>query len=279
VIDPLARRLLDTPDDVATRHVWADALAARGDPHGELVQLQLLERPTPAQAARTDELLAALRARLKKLGVERFLMTGGRMLSIVIGMRSFLDRVEDILAAAPLVEDVSLDFVNAPGMMELARHLTQLRGLGLLTRLARVPSSGAHALVGADLRSLALTGRFHGVDALLRLERLEQLVLQYNQLGPRTMDALARAQLPRLAHLRLSACQLTGRVLERLATARIRPRRIDLSMNRLSPVDFEQLAPLLESAEVLDLYGADVTPAEHEVLARRFPKLHVVTSS
>jgi uncharacterized protein (TIGR02996 family) len=47
------------PDDDGPRLVLADWLVERGDPRGELIQLQCAARPSEALAARADELVAA----------------------------------------------------------------------------------------------------------------------------------------------------------------------------------------------------------------------------
>jgi uncharacterized protein (TIGR02996 family) len=44
-VDDLLQRVLDDPDDIAMRCVYADALSDAGDPRGELIQLQCAERP------------------------------------------------------------------------------------------------------------------------------------------------------------------------------------------------------------------------------------------
>jgi uncharacterized protein (TIGR02996 family) len=56
--DALLAAILADPDDDQLRLVYADLLQQLGDPRGELITLQLLDRPTRTQRSRANEILA-----------------------------------------------------------------------------------------------------------------------------------------------------------------------------------------------------------------------------
>jgi len=83
------------PDDKAVLRVWADALAERGDPRGEFIQLCLIEHPTDAQ--REARVALQKKAGGKLVGPARELLREWRFGpdGLVEAVRAEADKVAD----------------------------------------------------------------------------------------------------------------------------------------------------------------------------------------
>ncbi len=232
----LLRAIAEDPDDPAAYLVYADHLLQRGDPRGELIQLQLrleaLAPDDPAReplTAREAELLRPLAAPWTELGAT----CGFR--------RGFLDLL-DLPAVAFRAHTAA-----SPAAADALAHLRRLE-------LSWATSSGNARFTDADLAA---------VLALPALRRLEHLKIHGHRLGPPSGVALARADLPRLRSLRLSDAFVRDSTIAALVGAAPHLPSLEsltLTTNQLTDAAAEALAgwPHLARLRHLDLSSIDI---------------------
>jgi uncharacterized protein (TIGR02996 family) len=200
----LLRQILDRPDDLAARAVYADELQLRGDPRGELIALELAGKRMEAAAVRRTHAVA----------------WWPELAGMLFATRNGF--VERIRASADRLGDLQPLFAREP-----VREL-ELDAGAIIDPL---PPTVTRLLVASAIGALA------SVD-LTRIERLE-LATTYEQL----QDLVAR-EWPALRSLRLmgEGLPVTWRVALRDARprmpqlARIELYRIDLDADALAKV-------------------------------------------
>ena len=221
----LLRSVIARPDDHEVLAVYADVLIERGDPRGELINIQLQPR-TPEVLARERELTAQLDTWLAKgLGHSRTAFSWRRGFLEAVDFtpdterRSLVDamRVLGTLPSARQLRRIVIRFVTpgwgamGPVMSALARVAPQLRSLRELVFTnsgrdddLRQPDSGTLGDIEPLLRALPklevleLTpgyGMLRNIDALA----LKRLVLEH----PHGTELGWLARLPNLEELEL----------------------------------------------------------------------------
>lgn len=269
--------IVTQPDDDGPRLVYADVLAERGDPRGELIVAQCMI----ARGGASDAILdreAALLARhgrdwLRELGVPAGTFRRGFLEVASLTAKAFL-RARAQLERGAVLRELRLerlgpgelaDVLGSPALSCLTRltlHATPSFRLGPdeghalaacphLRRLEHLDVSG-HPIgaraVGSLLRLPKLRHLVaHGCEihdgAALESEEIEALDLSANPLPARDLVAVARA-LPRLVELRASDTPLGARGLADLVAARPELRRLSLPGCALEGAALDELAPL-----------------------------------
>jgi uncharacterized protein (TIGR02996 family) len=182
--------VLADPNDEAPRRALAVFYDAKGDPHGELIRLQLELAAQQATGVRDGKLLARERELIKKHGRAwaaplADLITGhafhrGFIGEVTLPLDRFLDVAPTLFAAAP-IQHLNL---TAPRirLAELLRspHLARLTSLGLDN--LGLTDDDARAIAGAET-----------------LRALRYLSLSFNKIGRPGVEALAAS--PWLASL------------------------------------------------------------------------------
>jgi uncharacterized protein (TIGR02996 family) len=220
----LLEAILADPDNDDPRRVYADLLAQRDDPRGELILIDLaLDGPL---SIRKRAQLAARRHELYKAHARRWfpyalggMRTRHGFLQAVKGSLKQLKAVGSKLFAAEPVTEVELTGVPDEDFIEsllAAKWLPRVRRLILRGTVgddgfARLCASSATA----GLRALNVNGNELGADALAELggglPRCTSLVLSGNPFGD---DGLAGLRgwkhLPGIEALYLSRCEISG---------------------------------------------------------------------
>lgn len=268
----LRAAVLAQPDDDEPRRRLGAAWRERGEPRGELVELELALRG-PLPAYRRAELRARHRA-LVSAGARTWWpwrFTGHRqragfLVSVSAEAESFLEAAPALFAAEPVTE-LELSGVDEDTAAALAKAPWAAR-LRSLTVRGPIGDEGFAALVRgkslAALRALNLSSNELSAEALGalgdRLGALERLVLTANPIGDEGAAALARWR--HLGHLRtlyLSACELSGAGLTALGgEGRLaRLEKLTLSQNELGDAGAAVLAtlelPALRFLELRDI--------------------------
>jgi uncharacterized protein (TIGR02996 family) len=264
-MDPLAAVLAD-PDDLAPRRVYADWLIERGDPRGELINVQC----DLALLAPEDPRVSALQLRERRLLKEHKTKWTHGLRGLEF-RRGFVEsignmKVETMLASRGLFEiepvtAVSIQTRDRKQIPLLAAFepLRRIRDLTMMIPTLRGP--GLQALVDggriAGLRALRLyrcgVGR-KGIAALAAagLERLEVLAIAADDLGAKGYEALAKAagRFPALRELELSGTGLAGDGIRLLARSPIFPRLRRLAIEN-DPIGDAGAREIAESAKEL----------------------------
>lgn len=282
----LLAAIRERPEDDGPRWVMADWLAAREDPRGEFIAVQLTlaaiddDDPRVAELeAREQELLAAHKSdwvgRFRGARIE-YGVEGGRRWARGNPTRwsfarGFVDTVD--MAALDFISNAELLLVEEP-VREL--HLTQASGL-LPRFLDECPR--LELLRGLDLSRTKL--RDADVDALFscpRLPALESLNLNLCRLGAkrgqRAFTAVEGSVMPQLRRLLAAENQLGDRGLTALAACPIlaKVETLLLTGNKLGAKGARALAasPHLDALAELRLGVDGLAQAERELLRERF---------
>lgn len=178
----LLARVLDAPDDVHQRQVYADWLSERGDPRGELILLQLEKRNralTAEEEARESELLE---------------LHGKTWIGRLARITQYLEFDAGFLHACAVRE--------IPGWAPRERAWRTVRHLGVQRDARRLPEllQSEHL---ADLRSLRVADDFLDVAITWAPERLEVLTVDGGRGS--VLGALTSTRLRRLRRLELRA--------------------------------------------------------------------------
>jgi uncharacterized protein (TIGR02996 family) len=232
----LLEAIAAAPGDLAPRLVYGDLLLSRGDPRGELVQIQCrLAGPetSPAERARLRAAEAALLAShaaawtaplLERTRADAAELRRG-FIEHVRGPDELLERLEPLFEHAPTVDDLHLDPVEALDAARLASPL-----LGKLRRLhvSLYGDCDANAAAIArcphlsGLRELALSATTSAIRGVLPGPVV---------LGVAGARALARSPfLAGLTALELDGCQVTAAAVAALASRSARWRLSRLSL-------------------------------------------------
>ena len=279
--EPTERELLaaiiEHPDDDAPRAVYADWLTERGDPRGELITLQLAKRPTAAQRARVEALLAAH----KKTWVGRF--TGQKIehgSTDKLWNKTNPTKWEFARGFVDWCSMKSVDFArNAPALLEaepLRRaHVTD-RDVDALLAVEEIGR-----LRELDFRRVRLKSEIATLVHATCFAKLEVLGLEMCGLGIKGMKVLASiepARFPALFALELGDNALGDAGAGLLAAAPIlgQLRWLDLSRNKIGDAGARALAesPYADRLEQLDVFG---NPCDPTGLRKRFGKRLVIT--
>jgi uncharacterized protein (TIGR02996 family) len=203
----LLRAVLDDPEDIATRRVYADALIAEDDPRGELIQVQCdLAECTPGEP-RWAALLAREGELLAKHGKEW-----------MAPFKSFLFRLS---FQRGMIEDAwvhSKKFVPVAGTLLEREPVTALSMRGLTQANAAV--LGARPEL-RRLRSLLVAESrlgVRGVEALFgeHMVKLRALNLYQGGVDDAGLAHLGTTLFPQLERLNVSGTRITYTGLERL---------------------------------------------------------------
>lgn len=211
----LLEEILRAPDDDAPRLVLADWLSERGDPRGELIQLQLRAASLEAGGERNkvraaeNKLLEAHRATW--LGpiadrVEKAEFRRGFVAMVRMTARAWIAQAQAVLEVAPLIDELELVFGDDE------------RGLGAdvfaRPELRRVRSLSLRCAHPEPVRALGEAPHLGG---------LRTLIVEGGRLGRLEGEALAFAAMPELRALRLTVSPdlaLTPEVLAAIGNAR-----------------------------------------------------------
>jgi uncharacterized protein (TIGR02996 family) len=279
---PLLRAVLEHPDDVANRRVYADALVARDEPRGEFIQIQC-DLAEPGE--RTSEVLTTLRLRANALLAKHEKAWTAPFAKTAASWRFRRGMIERVYSkSARLLTGIETLFAHEPVTEIATNGLTQAQAaeLGGRSELARVRSlrvtesslatKGATALFAsphlAALRELDLTRA--GVDAgglaglrASTLEDLELLALSGNRVSPdELLSFIDGAPLERLRELRLAGLvpgSLGAAIAGSCAKAPLLE-TMDLASNHYSDENVASLVPALEKVRRLRLEQNSVGP-------------------
>jgi uncharacterized protein (TIGR02996 family) len=295
----LVAQVAAAPDDDAPRLVYADWLIERGDPLGELIQLQCRLAAEPDDANRRamriaeNKLLAAHRAAWiepllallpKPHDFDRYKLEH---------VRGFVERAELTLACMPHMGEL---VARAPLVRELELHagFTQVssklvppsiagvfadRGFERLTALELSLAGGGNAVAREVARAPALANLTRlSIKASVWGELAEQFSATPGELVLDDAGAIALARSPHLAKLRRLSIEMNRLSLagvHAIAHGAWQLEALELGHNDL---DHEGLAgaldgPALASLRELSLRGTWVTAAEIAKLAMQLPAL------
>lgn len=283
VLVELRAAVLARPVDDEPRRTLGAAWRERGEPRGELVELDLALRG-PLPVYRRAEHRARHRALLKSgartwwpwpLGSYR--QRGGFLVAVSAEAGAFLAEAPALFAAEPVTELELLE-VDEEAISALAKApwLARLRAL---TLRGPIGDEGLSALLRAkalaELRALNLASNelsAEGLSALgERLPALERLVLTANPIGDEGAAALARwRHLGRLRTLYLSACELTAKGVTALGSGGglTRLEKLALSQNELGEAGAAALAALeLPALRFLELRDTSLRSSGATALA------------
>ncbi len=254
----LLQAILDDPDDIAARRVYADALIAAGDPRGELINVQCALEDAPDRgplAKRERELLQAhAKTWMAPYGgaIFRPVFRRGFLDNAFVNTKKFIPVARSLLDAEPItslhLRDVSLSNAMTlgavPGLARLrtlrvtesklatkgtaalfTNPMPRLRNLNLYQAGIDDGGLGALGAVFPQLERLNLAGTrvtYGGLETLLGDPRLAALrYLHLNWLLPGTDGSGFLAEhlaIPSLTHLDLSSSHLANDDLRHLTT-------------------------------------------------------------
>ena len=278
--DELFAAILAAPDEDGPRLVYGDHLLARGDVHGELIQIQCSNSPDSALRRREAELVADRARWLGRLApyAKKFAMRRGFLDELTLEGRRlpavparlaelFADPRVALLRSLSITQS-ELGVAAARALADaLGKTLARLRELSLDRNALGDEGAALLAPAAGRLATLHLTNAAIGDAGARALAQgqgatLRDLDLCFNAIGPAGATALARS--PRLAHL--ARLDLTSNPLEaegavqfaeRLALPALRD--LDLSWCDLGPEAAALgAAPCLANLVKLDLCGNDL---------------------
>jgi uncharacterized protein (TIGR02996 family) len=251
-LDPLLRKVIDSPDDLHAREVYADALDEAGDPRGEFihVQCELAKKDLDEESRAT---LEAKSAKLLKKHRTKWLapfkpyairceLRCGFVESIVTDAPRFLAGVAFLADATPLLH-VTMTGLSPRLVERLVEkpELARLRSLDLglnrlgpdeAERIAACPHLG-------QVRRLALADNSlgsRGAEAIAAgsWAMLESLALDGNAIGDAGAAAIAASTtMPKLRALSLRGSSIGPAGARSIAGARLRLTKLDLRLNAL----------------------------------------------
>jgi uncharacterized protein (TIGR02996 family) len=224
VDEGLLQAIRERPEDDGPRLVLADWLSERGDPRGELIVLQC----RLARMDRDDDERRWMEARMRELLAEHEQAWRGRVLAlptvslgylergfvrrVAMAESAFAKRAAELLAEAPLLEEVYLSRDREPADLAVPPELAQLRGVRVdSTRFAHAVLASPHA---TQLEMLAFGGQAAGPEIAERIasagfERLKRLDLDGTGIGNAGLERLGRwPGLAKLERLELARCNL-----------------------------------------------------------------------
>jgi uncharacterized protein (TIGR02996 family) len=259
----LLRAIVADPENSAPLLQYADWLEKRGSPQAEFIRVewQLDEMAPddpryPALMARWMELYEAhgeaFVSPLQKVGAmpvlcgavcPRLSLKQGVIRSIEIVKPGIVpEKMEDLFALAPLIDELRLDFEDVAVKAIVSRpEMAQVRSLEISCPTAGLDATGVQAIAQSP-----------------RTGALRDLKLGFNEIGPEGARWLATARfLPQLRTLKLPGARIGREGLLELLTrgAFEHLRTLDLSQNDLDGEAVVQLArcPSLRFLEHLDL--------------------------
>jgi len=259
VSDAAERALLDAivanPDDDEPRLVYADMLESRGDPRGELIQLQcrLARAPDPELQARVDELLQhhsrALLADLLALRLgATFEFARGFVRTMAAQFPAATVHAAALLERAPLLEVLALTVHGQLDRMQLARPDSDV----VLARASSLAIRGRHRGNTRDAR-----GPIADFGGLAEVPFTRLRTLRLERLRPRIPTLCTLVSSPHLGVLEVVELSLRMPATE---TARV------------------TAAIELPALRVLDLRGNQIPPGAVEHLRERRPDVQVITA-
>lgn len=203
--EALLARVLEAPDDVGARLVYADWLSERGEPRGELIALQCQLSALAPEAPERAELEARERA-LRAEHEEAWLAELGLSVVSVRWENGFLDEVTVLAASVEQLPQAlfSREPVRALRVVDAtADHAAVLAALPMLERVKGLRFTNSNGQAGR-----ALGGE--GLDVLLEsrhlhtLERFELEGQHLDDIGAMVLARKAGPVAPKLRSLRIS---------------------------------------------------------------------------
>jgi len=273
--DALLQAVLDDPLSDAPRQVYADALQARNDPRGELIQIDLA-LAGPLSIRKRDILKRQRDALLKANATTWFptklaYRTSGGFISSVSGSLGKILKDADLFDTQPVVELHATDvdekavakLVKAPWLGRI-RHLALKGSLGDDGFVVLASSPAVQQLTELNALGTRLTA-----DAIAALDgylpNCHTLVLTANNIGDKGVDALlAWKHLGQVETLYLSRCGITKKGLTSFFNTKL-PRlvKLTLSDNALDDSIAELItakAANFPALQHLEIKGAKLSP-------------------
>lgn len=243
----LYQAIVADPADNAARHVLADALLERGDPHGELILLQLRYDELPETSPEKAKILFRIKRLLTEQGPRiagdlsrlagSYQLDRGFVSEVTMTAESFAKHGDRILSEHP-IERLRLRPLNQDSVDALAgtETLSKLRGLVLAKHLVR--DNGMEAQLSLEL---LLASQHLGSLTGLWIDQVDLSI-------ERTERAFESARASLLGELHITGRLVPPRVLTKLCDNPAPPplRRIRLS-GRLTvePAEIDQLLEAL----------------------------------
>ena len=240
--DPLLRAVIENPNDIGRRLVYADCLQEQGDPRGEFIVAHIQQRPRAAELLRAHG--HAWTAFMRPAVTRGYRFVNG-FIERVTFRGKYIAQLPRIAHQTPL---------RGLRMREMAHFAPELRAVAEVTRRIEV----------LNLTSAGLTPRTFQQITLASWPILTELWAARNRLDAPTLAGLR--QLPRLSSLLLSGTGLDDEALPHLS---ILPslREVDLRGNHFSD---HALAAFLGQTPHIRVLGLPVLgPASTEALLRR----------
>jgi uncharacterized protein (TIGR02996 family) len=257
----LLQAVLDEPDDLASRRVYADALIAAGDPRGELINVQCdLATATPtapawAELVQTEGELLAAHAKTWSAPFAGFLWhptyERGFIENAFVNTKKFIPACGELLEREPVTSLAMRELtVAAAGILGARPELHRLRKLRITE--SSLGAKGIQALFPAPLAQLRELNFYNaGIDdqglALLApmYAQLERLNLTATRVTYGALEHfLGDARLAKLAKLHLGALlpgtDGTGFLAEHLALPALT--HLDLASSHVANEDLRHLA-------------------------------------
>ena len=233
-IHPLLEEVLERPDDLDARLVYADWLSEAGDPRGEFIRLQIAGEPEAEMLLREhrDEWTRFLRPAVTA-GNYRFINGFVERISLA-GM--YLDRLPGFFEHAPLREI---------RLRDLPHFVAQLAGMQNYTR----------RLAALDLKQANLRGGSFASLLKGRWDSLQRISVSGNAIGQVGIDALVSADLPALRRLNLQSTGISDFSLGVLRQWPALSQIIELSLggNLISDTSLAHFCAALTSLRGLEL--------------------------
>jgi len=202
------------PDDDGPRLVYADLLAERDDPRGELIQLQLATDDDPDRDAREKRLLA----RFGTMWARQAGVASGAEVGYRRGFPyALIGPINALLASREALQREPITDLAITGIAGNAGGLTQLAQLPELAQIRWLRLQGA--LYGVQAHSMIPLWRSDELSSLATLEIAGNLVDDVR--APFLANASWFGQLDRLALSSINlAPEMTSRLIERLPKLR-----------------------------------------------------------
>jgi uncharacterized protein (TIGR02996 family) len=262
VTKELLQAVLDDPEDVESRRVYADALAAAGDPRGEFIQVQCnLEDRTPADPG--WRALAIRDQRLRAKHGEKWMAPLGKLTFPPSFRRGFLEEIHGV--ADLIVPSIDRLLAREPITRLSLWQLTRAHAAVLATR------AGLTRVYRLAIESSELGTRDLGVLFSEPAPRLRSLDLGEVGIDRDGLACLRATLLPQLEELVLgSKRDLEPRELERIVTDRsLRLAKLGLRLHVVGADGARRLTGSLDlpSLTHLDLASSDLGNEDLAVLS------------
>jgi uncharacterized protein (TIGR02996 family) len=278
----LLQTVLEQPDDLNARLVYADALQDAGDPRGEFIAFQIQGNPA------AEPLLKQYRAEWSQF-LRPAVKQGYRFIN------GFIERIT-------LKVSLSVDNLNyLPGYFEnTPLREVRFRALGARALNLAAMTDCTSRLTWLDLKHAALSGKSFTELMTGQWDLVERMWLPSNSIGNIGLESLVEANLPRLESVNLHGTRLNDQSLEILLQWPQFPRMTELNlrgndfsdealtdfcskipqMTRLGlpMLNSESAQALADRDEDLELLVVSGTPKSLDILKERFQDSVVISN-